>query len=266
MIVTLLGTGDATSVPAPLCDCEYCIESNRRRHPSILVETEGVRLLFDTGPDVQEQLHEAGVRSVDAAFLTHKHGDHTAGLPTLYQTAKWDADHLDSVQDLRPTPEGFDPGYTIFATPTTHEGLTETYGPWDERLSYEPIESRETVSVDSVDVTAVPVDHHRPDCDTQGFVIDGGDARVCYAPDMRQWHAEPPRDVDLLVCEGASVLGQPVHGPRDELLSAIESVGAERTVLVNVNEHVQRAHTDELRKRASRETYEIGEDFTTYEV
>jgi len=264
--ITVLGTGDATSVPAPLCDCEYCIESDRRRHPSVLIETDDIRLLFDAGPDVQEQLHEVGVRSVDGVFLTHKHGDHTAGLPALYKTAKWDADHLDSIEELEPTPEGFDPGFPIFATQNTRDALERRYGPWEERLTYRPIESGETVEMDGVAVSAVPVEHHRPDCHTLGFVVDDGNTRICYAPDMRCWHAEPPQNVEVLICEGAAILGQPVHGPRDELLTAIESVDANRTVLVNVNEHLQRAHTGELEQRASQEGYTLGEDFDTFEV
>ena len=266
LVITLLGTGDATSVPAPLCNCEYCIDSDRRRHPSVLIETDDVGLLLDAGPDLQEQLHEIGVRSADGVFLTHKHGDHTAGLPALYQTAKWDSDHLASIQELQPTPEGFDPGFAIFATPKAHDALTTRYGPWDERLTYRSIEGGETVEINGTDVSAVPIDHHRPDCHTLGFVVDDGDKRICYAPDMRRWHADPPENVDVLICEGAAILGQPVHGPRDELLSAVESVDAERTVLVNVNEHVQQAHTGELQQRASQEGYELGTDFKTYEV
>lgn len=84
---------------------------------------------------------------------------------------------------------------------------------------------------------------------------------------MRRLVDRPPDgDVDLLVCEGAAVLGRPVHGPREELVAAIESVDAERTVLVNVDENLQRAHTDELRRIAAERGCELGEDFRTLEL
>jgi hypothetical protein len=35
-------------------------------------------------------------------------------------------------------------------------------------------------------------------------------------------------------------------------------------VLVNVNEHLQRAHTDELAGRAAEQGYELGSDFATF--
>lgn len=265
MNVTLLGTGDATSVPAPLCDCEFCVESDRRRHPAVLVETAETTLLFDAGPDVQEQLHEVGVRSVDAVFLTHAHGDHAAGLPTLYQSAKWDADHLETVDDLEPTPEGFDPGYPIYLTATAREHVEERHGGLGERLDVRTVDDGETVRVGDATVTAVPVEHHRPTVQTLGFLVEAEASSTCYAPDMRRW-VEAPDDIDLLVCEGAAILGQPVHGPREQLQTAIETADAERVVLVNVNEHLQRRHTDELASIAAEAGYEVGSDFETYGV
>lgn len=218
MNVTTLGTGDATSVPAPLCDCEYCVESDRRRHPAVLVETADATLLFDAGPDVQEQLHEADVRDAEAVFLTHAHGDHSAGLPALSQTAKWDADHLAGVDDLEPTPDGFDPGYPIYLTETARDHLDDRYGFLDERLRLASVAAGEAVTVGNATVEAFPVEHHRPAFDTLGFLVRAGGATAAYAPDMRSFVDGPPdADVDLLVCEGAAILGQPVHGPRDEL-------------------------------------------------
>lgn len=266
MNVTLLGTGDATSVPAPLCDCEFCVESARRRHPAVLVETDDATLLFDVGPDVQEQLDAVDVRSVDGVFLTHAHGDHAAGLPALAQTVKWDADHLDAVDGLAPTGEAFDPGYPVYLTGTAREHLADQYYDLGARLRLESVEDGDAVAVGDVTVQAVPVDHHRPSFETLGFLVDRDGTRALYAPDVRSFVDGPPDvAVDLLVCEGAAVLGQPVHGPADELRAAIDGVGADRTVLVNVNEHLQRAHTDELGERASEQGYELGEDFATYE-
>lgn len=267
MRVTLLGTGDATSVPAPLCDCEFCVESDRRRHPSVLVESDDARLLLDAGPDLQEQLHEVGVRSVDAVCLTHAHGDHAAGVPGLAQREKWDGDHLDAVDELRPTGEDHDPGYPFYLTDTAREHLLALYGGLDARLGLTAIADWEAVPVGDATVTAVPVDHHRPEVQTLGFLVEAPEGTLLYAPDMRSWDDGPTEAaVDLLVCEGAAVLGQPVHGPADELRSAIDAVAADRTVLVNVNEHLQRAHTAELADRAADQGYELGSDFATYDL
>lgn len=267
MRVTLLGTGDATAVPAPLCGCKYCTQTTRRRHPGVLVESETATILFDIGPDIQEQLHKTNTRSVDAAFLTHAHGDHSAGLPTLYQAAKWNANHLDETDELKPTPEGFNPDYPIYLTETARSHLKDIYGFLGSRLDLRTIVTDERVHVEDMTVDPFPVKHHRPAYDTLGFSVSSDGSTVSYAPDMRRFVNGPPdQAIDLLVCEGAAVLGQPVHGPRDELIAAIESVGAGRTVLVNVNEHLQRAHTSELEAIAAEAGYELGRDFETLEI
>lgn len=62
--------------------------SKDRSTPSLYLEYEGNRLLFDCGEAVQRQLLLAGKSplSLDAIFITHLHGDHVFGLPGLLNT------------------------------------------------------------------------------------------------------------------------------------------------------------------------------------
>ncbi|WP_436911671.1 MBL fold metallo-hydrolase [Halosimplex marinum] len=264
MIVTVLGSGDATGVPAPLCGCEYCRESERRRRPAVLVRSGSDRLVFDIGPDIGEQLHEVGVTDPDAFFLTHAHGDHAGGLPRLGQAAKWDAAHLESADAFAATdPDSFSTAYELYLTETARARLDADF----ERIDDRRIDPATPARVGDLRVDAFPVEHHRPTFETLGFTVSDGTTTVGYAPDMRSFVGGPPdRTYDLFVCEGAAVLGQPVHGPGDELREAIDAVDAERVVLVNANEHIQRAHTDELRARATDAGFELGSDFRTYEL
>ena len=55
---------------------------------SALVETDGARLLFDTGPDGEGLLkaldrHGIGVQDLDMVIVSHSHDDHTGGLSRL---------------------------------------------------------------------------------------------------------------------------------------------------------------------------------------
>ncbi len=65
--------------------CDPADPRNRRRRASILVEAEGTRVLVDTGPDLRNQLLDAGVGTLDAVLYTHDHADHSHGIDDLRQ-------------------------------------------------------------------------------------------------------------------------------------------------------------------------------------
>lgn len=88
MRVRILGCGTSSGVPRVGNDwgsCDPGEPRNRRRRVSILVEHEGVRVLVDTGPDLREQLLDAGVSDVDVVIWTHDHADHCHGIDDLRQ-------------------------------------------------------------------------------------------------------------------------------------------------------------------------------------
>ena len=65
------------------CDCEVCISTDpmdRRLRSSVMIETEGLRIVIDTGPDFRYQMLRTGIRQLDAILFTHPHKDHIAGL------------------------------------------------------------------------------------------------------------------------------------------------------------------------------------------
>ena len=83
MKLTFLGTGTSQGVPVIGCRCRVCTSADRRDHrlrTSAMVETRGVRLVIDAGPDFRYQMLRTGVRHLDGILLTHEHKDHIGGL------------------------------------------------------------------------------------------------------------------------------------------------------------------------------------------
>lgn len=86
--VTVLGCGGSAGVPLiggpdGLGDWGVCDPKeprNRRTRASIVVESEGRRLLVDTSPDLRGQLLTCGIPCVDVILYTHSHADHITGL------------------------------------------------------------------------------------------------------------------------------------------------------------------------------------------
>jgi len=84
--VRILGCGTSTGVPKignQWGACDPAEPRNSRLRTSILVESEGVTVLVDCGPDLRQQLLAAGVGRLDAVIVTHDHGDHVHGIDEL---------------------------------------------------------------------------------------------------------------------------------------------------------------------------------------
>ena len=276
MNATLLGSGDALGVPAPLCDCVYCTESDPRNRPGLLVESEEATVVLDAGPDLKSQLAAVGQPDVNAFFVTHHHFDHVGGVHELNHAAMPFETHMlnDGAfpeEDRPPRPE-----FDVYLTPTAQLHLGYTSRHVADRLKPGVLAHGEPVRVGDLEVVPFPVDHARPGFDTVGFAVyesRSGDTtpKVVYAPDLWEFLPDEPagrayEDADLLFVEGSALLGVEGHGPREDLEAAVESADADRTVLVNASEHLARAHTETLEARAGEYGYELGQDFTEYEV
>lgn len=84
--MTFLGTGTSQGVPIIGCKCGVCASTDprdKRLRASVLIESGGLTLVVDCGPDFRAQMLRAGVDHLDAVLLTHNHKDHTGGIDEL---------------------------------------------------------------------------------------------------------------------------------------------------------------------------------------
>ncbi|MCC5021692.1 MAG: MBL fold metallo-hydrolase [Candidatus Synoicihabitans palmerolidicus] len=156
-----------------------------------LLQTESTRVLIDagfSGRKLTQMLHEADTRldQIDAIFITHEHGDHTAGIDTFTQKH---------------------PGVTLFANAATRRAV-------QQKLSQTPswqvfqTGSRFMFRDLEVDAFAVPHDAQEP----VGFKFSTGSEADLFSPRRSlAWltdlghipgHVrERIRDVDLIAIE-----------------------------------------------------------------
>ena len=245
MRATILGTGDALGMPVPLCECRYCTDTETRRRPGLLVESDDTSIVFDAGPDLREQLVQTGQKEIDAFFITHGHDDHLAGVLDLQKLwAFTDQDVMVRASDpvLTYANERFP--WLSFPTSRFEPGDEARHGP--------------------LTVSAFPVEHSTT-FPEQGYVISDGDRDVVYVPDLRGFGETTIYEgADLLFVDGLYFFGKVFqddddHAGPEQLRSEIESAGADRVVLLNVSEHHHQATTETLRERAG--DYELWSDF-----
>ncbi|MDE5807079.1 MAG: UDP-N-acetylmuramate dehydrogenase, partial [Muribaculaceae bacterium] len=84
--VTVLGSGTSKGIPEVGCLCKVCRSDDphdKRLRSSILIETGGIRILVDPGPDFRQQALNAGLLDIDAVLVTHHHYDHVGGFDDI---------------------------------------------------------------------------------------------------------------------------------------------------------------------------------------
>jgi phosphoribosyl 1,2-cyclic phosphate phosphodiesterase len=114
MKLRILGSGTSHGVPMLGCGCPVCRSADprdQRLRASLYIEgSGGEQVVIDTGPEFRLQALRAGIRHLDAIFLTHSH-----------------ADHIHGIDDVRPLSED---------RPLPVYGNRETMDEFRERFSY----------------------------------------------------------------------------------------------------------------------------------
>ncbi len=82
----ILGCGSSMGVPRPdgfFGNCDPKNKKNHRLRCSALLKTDSEVILFDTSPDLRQQLINNNIKKIDKVFYSHMHADQTHGINDL---------------------------------------------------------------------------------------------------------------------------------------------------------------------------------------
>lgn len=240
MRVTLLGTGTSTGVPVIGCDCRVCRSDDQRDQRlrcAAHVETDGLSLLIDAGPDLRQQVMRAGLSRVDAVLVTHHHFDHVAGL-----------------DDLRPflfDRQGTIPCFTGGETADVLERMYPyAFGPTDYpgapdldlvRVHDAPFDVQQRGGNASVAVQPVPVFHG--DLPILGYRI----GRFAYLTDtsrIPEASFDLLQGLDVLVLSALRPFPHPTHMTFEEATAVARRIGARQTYFIHLSHNALHAEVD----------------------
>ena len=227
MKVRILGCGTSSGVPRVGNDwgaCDPDEPKNRRRRVSIIVEHQDTRILVDTGPDLREQLLDAGVSDITAAIWTHDHADHCHG-----------------IDDLRQLFHASGAPVNGYARGETLDTLLARFGYiFEGKGGYPPVATASRLP-DELEVGSIrirTVDQPHGDVRSAGLRFEAGGRSLVYATDFHHLTNEMLelyRDTDFWIVDALRRHPHPSHGHLSQVLGWIEQVEPRRSILTHMD-------------------------------
>ncbi len=236
--LTFLGTGTSQGVPVIGCRCPVCQSADphdRRLRTSAMVETRGVRLILDAGPDFRYQMLRTGVRHIDAVLLTHEHKDHIGGLDDLraFNFVDYPTIHRIPIYGTRRTLEVVRHDYPYAFERNKYRGVPE--------MELREVDPDHPFVVEGVEVLPIR-GFHSERFEVTGYRI----APLAYLTDFKrieEQEIEKLEGVDTLVVNALRQKPHDTHFSLKEALALIERVKPRQAFLTHQS-HDMGLHTD----------------------
>jgi len=195
-------TADNTGIKVTILGSGTCVPSLARSSCSVLMQTAGSRLLFDSGPGTMRRLLESQTTIFDIShiFYSHFHPDHTGEfVPFIFATK-----YPDGSRRKTPLTVGGGRGFLNF-----YEGLKTVYGRWIELapalLNVIEFDNKEYDyrQFEDFTVETAPVAHNEESIAFSVTSSGGYSAVYTGDTDYNEAIIDLAKETDLLICECA---------------------------------------------------------------
>lgn len=208
--IMILGTAQDAGFPHLNCNKEHCKNqySKKQKEPvssiAIIDKTNNKFVLLDASPDLPQQCRMVSEyigkedHFPEAIFLTHAHIGHYTGLMYLGRESA----NAKNVE--------------VYCGPRMKQFLSSN-GPWDQLLKINNIDLKD-INENLFKITPLLVPHRDEYSETYGFIIDLGDTKALYLPDIDKWSRwdidirELIKEVDYAFIDGTFYKNEEIPG------------------------------------------------------
>jgi len=211
MKLQFLGAGHGVPTEDRFCSCA-------------MLTCGGKHYLIDAGAPVADLLIRNSVDIADlrAVFITHRHGDHTAGLPHLLDLCNWYFRQADFDVYLTEQKTADALCDIVLSRSVTFDTA---------RLRLHTFEAGEIYRDENITVTAIPTDHMNGVYPSYAFMVEGEGKRLFFTGDL---HVVDPYDFPkpAMQLPSEAVVCELAHFKGDALLPYLQKAQT-KTVMIN---------------------------------
>ena len=234
MKIKILGWGPSEGVPTARFgygQCDPNNPKNTRTRACVWLEDKDTRILFDTPPELREQLYRSQVTDVDAIVWTHMHADHVMGIDDARIFTRSTPSNTDEVKPLpvyisESDIAEFETRFSLYLKPFTYIGQKQA--PFKAHLVYpmQPLAIK--------NLTLLPIEQNHGTSKTMGFKIGPDVAYNTDLFDFINYRPEDLRGIKLWILGCVSLRPNDKHLWLEKALQWFDIVKPERLILTHL--------------------------------
>ncbi len=233
--LTFLGTSTSIGVPVIGCKCNMCKSDDpllRRNRASIVIESDEMTVLVDSGPDLRIQSLRHGLSKVDHVLYTHAHLDHIAGFDEL-RAFCW---HREEPLPLYSSEGCIAELKRIFHWAFDTEKMYKGYIRPQAIVVKDAFTLGKEGSRDALEITPIPVRHGS--IETVGYLFKSSTGSIAYISDVKEIPSTSMnliKNVDTLIIGCLREVAHFSHMGLEDCLSVIKQVNPGAALLTHIS-------------------------------